>query len=372
MNLTASWLRKMTRLPVAAFAIAAVVLLPQVFYFVPLSSVGLIENRVLAQFPPSPTTLAELRALPAKIDAYVQDNFPLRSHIIAAMNYLRYLAHYSTTKNVIVGKDGWLFYDNSTHLAHARGKARLSDGELDVWMTRLAERLAYAQAHQTGLYFLPAPQKETIYPEKLPNWLGIDAKTPTAVDQIMQSASKRGFDRIIDVRPALLSAKSTRLLYDAYDTHWNAYGAYVAYREVMSRISRDYPDLAPLPQSHFTFAPEPAGGDMARMLGIADAVKPARDAPVPIHDDKRTTYLTDKKDWAAPYILETGAHSGRTLLLIRDSFSTDLIPLLEPHFSRLIILHLQDGFFRKDLIEKYHPDVTIVEIIENGFQWAMN
>jgi alginate O-acetyltransferase complex protein AlgJ len=365
-------LRKMTRLPVAAFAIAAVILLPHLFYFIPLRPVGLVENRVLAELPRPPATLAELGALPSRFDAYIQDNFPLRSHIIATMNYLRYLDHYSTTKNVIVGKDGWLFYDNGTHLAHARGKAHLSESELDVWVTRLAERVAYARSNHTGLYLLPAPQKETIYPEKVPNWLAAGPDTFTAIDQIIQRASKRGFDQIIDSRAALLSAKATRLVYDRYDTHWNGHGAYVAYRELMTRISRDYPAMVPLPESYFPFAPEPAG-DMARMLGIAGAVKDvARDAPVPIHDDKRTTYLTDNKVWSSPYILETGVCSGPTLLLIRDSFATDLIPLLEPHFSRLIVVHLQDGFFRKDLIEQYHPDITVVEVIENGFQWAMN
>ena len=85
-----------------------------------------------------------------------------------------------------------------------------------------------------------------------------------------------------------------------------------------------------------------------------------------MHDDNRTTYLNDKRDWTAPQVLETDSSSQRTLLLMRDSFSTELIPLLKLHFRRIIVVHVQDGFCRKDLIERYRQDTIVVEVIRTS------
>jgi SGNH hydrolase-like domain, acetyltransferase AlgX len=52
------------------------------------------------------------------------------------------------------------------------------------------------------------------------------------------------FVPVLDLRRALLDAKSrTSYLYSATDTHWNASGAYVAYREVILEIAKKRPDM---------------------------------------------------------------------------------------------------------------------------------
>jgi hypothetical protein len=355
--------------------ISGLVLLPHVFSFFPLPNTGLAENRVLASAPNMPTDIGEFNALLSHIQAYVEDNFPLRTQIISSLNYVRYLLGYSTTKNILVGKDGWLFWDNGTHLAHGLGRTRLSPKEVDTWVRKLEERVAYTRDRGISLYVVPAPQQESIYPEKLPPWLARRVLPQTEIDQIIQAAAAKDLKQIIDVRPSLMAAKAERRLYGPYDTHWNGDGAYVAYREIMTRIHSAYGDLAPLPQSHFATAPSwvrPKG--LSSMLGIAGLVEDP--APLyadgPIKGEKGTIYLSERRDWAAPLVIDTDAKSEHTLLLIRDSFSTELIPLLKPHFRRIIIVHLDDGFFRKDLIEKYKPDIVIVEVIENGLRWAMN
>src|SRR5271169_507578 len=365
-SLRRSWL-------VLIVATSAVILMPQVFRFVPLPPVNLEEHRELAPLPKLPTDFLSLQTFPQKLNEYIQDNFPLRSQIIAHLNYIRFLAGYSSQPKVIVGRDGWLFYDNGSHLAEGIGRTRLSQTELSDWIHGLKQRLSYAKSKGFGLYVLPAPQQESIYPEKLPGWLARQAQPTTEIDQILDAATKQGVDEIVDVRPPLVAAKATRRVYGPYDTHWNGNGAYIAYHTLMTRISRDYPDLTPLPQSGFAHH---ALGDnvLAAMLGIANFVEDDAISYLnwPLHDEKRTIFLADRKDWTAPQILETDSTSNRTLLLIRDSFSNELIPLLKPHFSRMIVVHVDDGFFRRDLIERYHPDIVIVEVIEDGFRYAMH
>src|SRR5213075_515709 len=99
------------------------------------------ENRVLAGLPVFPNNAADLRAYPKKIDAYVIDNFPARPYFISALNYLRYKAGYSGTSRILVGSDGWLFYDDGSHLDQARDAAPLSAKQRQAWVTTLAGRV---------------------------------------------------------------------------------------------------------------------------------------------------------------------------------------------------------------------------------------
>jgi Ca2+-binding RTX toxin-like protein len=59
------------------------------------------------------------------------------------------------------------------------------------------------------------------------------------------------------------------------------------------------------------------------------------------------------------------------LLLLRDSFSLAMLPFLEGHFSRIVIAHNEDGFWRPDLVERFRPDVVISEVIESGAPYIM-
>jgi alginate O-acetyltransferase complex protein AlgJ len=342
-------------------------------HFVKLPAGGLGENRTLARAPKFPTTISDLHTFSQSVDDYVRDNFPLRAHIISSMNYLRYLAGYSTTKIILVGRDGWLFYDNGTHLAYGLGKTRLPADALDRWLEGLQKNTDYTKARGIGFYVLPAPQQESIYQELVPTWLAPGTQKFIESDQIIGAAAQKGFDNIVDVRGLLLAAKA-RKIYWRYDTHWTGDGAYIAYQTLMTRISRDFPDLAPLPQSNFTPLPNnmiPYG--ISYPLGIRNFIE---ESGITYFNSrlsvgKKITYLGERTDFNAAQIWETNPDAKRTLLFIRDSFGTELLPLLSPHFRRIILVHLQDGFFRKDLIERYQPDVVILEVIENGLRHVM-
>ena len=159
------------------------------------------------------------------------------------------------------------------------------------------------------------------------------------------------------------------------ETHWNAYGAYAAYETLMRRLARDNPDLAPLPREAFELeAPRPKRGDLSTMLGLGRQVLQDFPAFVPpsSKDPSRITYLTKDRDGKAQMKIETGAPSRKTLLLIRDSFSTALLPLFERHFGTIVVVHYNSGFVRQDLVDRFKPDVVIVEAIEPLVPSAMS
>ncbi|MBS0331229.1 MAG: hypothetical protein JSS35_00545, partial [Proteobacteria bacterium] len=133
---------------------------------------------------------------------------------------------------------------------------------------------------------------------------------------------------------------------------------------------------APKPLSDFVVVPGGEGNrprDLALMLGVANTVhidfphieNPAAEARV------RTTFLGPKTDWTAPQVHDTGEVGKPVLLMTRDSFSNEMLPMLYAHFSRIILAHNQDGSWRPDLIERFKPDIVIQEVVEHGLRVSM-
>jgi len=341
----------------------ALVLLPNIFKFVNRHVHGLTENRRLAARPQFPNTFSELTSYPGRLDQYIRDNFPLRTNLIVCSNTLRYVFGYSGSNAVIVGRHGWLFYDDGSHLKFWRG-LRLSDADMAAWMQDFRTRITSLNQRGIRLYLLFPPYKETIYPEKLPFWLRVHSKT--GLDQLIEKLKAAALDdHLIDVRKQLLAAKDPScLLYYKFDTHWNSLGAYIAYRELMTRIHKDFPDLNALPIKSFPQREQNEDGDLAFMLGIGNRVSTSIQRGYYFYIEPKTDWLTTRRDVLAPRIIHTGIHNGRTLMLTKDSYSNALLPFLAHNFERIAVSYVEEGFFREDLIEKVHPDIVLIESVE--------
>src|SRR5689334_13192866 len=79
------------------------------------------EGRTLAPIPELSGDLAEVRR---QTDAYVADNFPARRHLISALNFARLQFGVSGSDKVLIGREGWLFYNDGSLLGHGRGAYR--------------------------------------------------------------------------------------------------------------------------------------------------------------------------------------------------------------------------------------------------------
>ena len=162
------------------------------------------------------------------------------------------------------------------------------------------------------------------------------------------------------------------MTFSRHDTHWTGYGAYAGYVGLMQRLhARGLAD-APLPLSAFQRVPPVGKGprDLALMLGVSSFVR----LDYPHFDDRpgtltaKTTYLTARQDWTAPQVIDTDRSGKPVLMMTRDSFSNELLPFLLPHFSRIVLAHNQDGFWRPDLVERFKPNIVLLEVIEPGLR----
>ena len=350
--------------------IAAVWLVPHV-----VQAPDIQENRVLAKAPAWPQHLRDVRQFRKEADAYVADNFPIRRHLIGVLNRVRMLAGVSGSNRVIVGRDGWLFYDDDTHLGAARNAPPMTGPEVRAWLSLAAGRTEAVQATGARYLIVTPPIKETIYPQHAPAWFGgVNPERP-AVALPKLAAQAQAADVLYLWPPVAAATRGGQKTFSRHDTHWSGYGAYAGYAALMHHLQDQGLTEGPRPLADFRRMDLPGlkgPRDLALMLGVSSFVDldmPHFDNPTG-EDRLRKTFLGPKHDWTAPQVVETGEVGKPVLLMTRDSFSNELLPFMYSHFSRIILAHNQDGFWRPDLIDRFKPDIVILEVLESGLRVA--
>lgn len=361
------------RLTAASIAVLAAALVLPRFVDAP----ELEENRKLAPALQAPHDLASLQAWPHAVDAYVADHFPARPHLIGALNLLRLKLGVSGSTSVIVGRDGWLYYDNGSHLGAARNRPVVSDDQVRRWLETLAGRTEALRAQGAAYLVLIAPDKETVYPQHGPAWYrGPDPNRAALLLPRLAGAARAG-EALYVHDPIARQARWGLKTYVPDETHWTGLGAWLGYGALMRRLQalgavQEGPrPLESFAEYHDDDAFKPR--NLALMLGVA-SFQPV-DFPefVDPTDARRlkVTYLTARRDWTAPRIIDTGRAGKPVLLITADSFSSALMPFLTDHFSRIVFAHNLDGAFRPDLVARFHPSVVILETLESSLPSVM-
>lgn len=335
------------------------------------------ENRVLADAPAPPKDLAGLTAYRHAVDAYVADRFPPRAHLVGALNRLRLLIGTSGSTRVVVGRDGWLFDDDGSHMAAARGDPAITESEARAWLAGLAGRSEALAAEGKTYLVLSPPMKAALYPWEAPRWFKLDINRPAVTLARLARVSKAG--RVLYLNGALARESAWGLkTYTPYDTHWTGLGAYLGYvaflRELQAegRIAEGPRPLEDFREMRQGEVNKPR--NLALMLGVASFVDV--DYPElgdPFSEDAiQITYLTRKHDWTGARIIDTGEAGKPVLLMTVDSFSNALLPFLYSHFSQIIVAHIDEGAWRPDLIARFSPDIVVTEVAESGLPAVMS
>lgn len=103
------------------------------------------EQRTLAQSPAWPDSQSALLELPKKIDAFVNDQYGLRTEIMLASAWLRYVVRSSPNASVYYGVDGWLFYNGDQSLRQVSRSPPRHEA-----LKRFTDLLSHSIAHCSG------------------------------------------------------------------------------------------------------------------------------------------------------------------------------------------------------------------------------
>jgi len=338
----------------------------------PPQTVNREENRVLAEFPKWQDE--RIQGWPRKVDAYLNDHFGGRQYLVRLLNLFKVRGlGVSTSPDVLLGKDGWLFYAAAGQMEDYQGRQLLKSEQLQQWQNVLEGRKAWLARRGIQYLFVVAPNTTSIYPEYLPDHVRASRGT-TRLEQLLRYLREHSQLEIVDLRDALWQAKASAELYARNDTHWNDHGALVAYQVVCRRLAESYPQMQPLGLSDFIALSHPSGGDLGIMLGLKHdllsdygMLKPRvafRAKPAPLALDPSLPWPIWSKGHP-PVALENGAGQ-RRLLVFQDSFFANLPQAcLAEHFRRSVFVYARGDYpLLQWLVEHERPDVIVEEWVE--------
>jgi hypothetical protein len=206
-----------------------------------------------------------------------------------------------------------------------------------------------ADLAQQGVHFLVviAPNKESIYPEFVPSSVQrMDRETRL---DVWQEGMQGSPVQVLDLRPAMLAGKNETQVYYRTDTHWNTYGAYLAYLEMLKTLQADFPQMQPLTLSQFDRVEQQVSGDLARMLFTRPLIK------------ETSLELLPRQRWQAQsaslddntMLTEIPGSDLPRAVVFRDSFFNSLTQYVSENFSRVVYRSDSRVDFDLEVAERY-------------------
>jgi hypothetical protein len=294
------------------------------------------ENRNLAKMPGLPRNFQEAKSFSSQVMVFYRDHFGFRNALIRAVALGKYHGlGPEVNGRIIVGKQGWLFYSKDEKFLADRGLDPFSESELDAWEELLEKREKWFADHGIPFLVVIPPDKQTIYPEYLPDEFS-HFRGPSRLDQLIARLKQRGSSvKIVDLRAALLAAKEQRQVYFKTDSHWNDDGVYPAYVALLEAMGKELPKykLTPQPLSDFAVGTVSKTGDLAQQL----------DLYFEYHEETRVLIRRDLvgKPGALDRLIQIPSTEGPDptaprLLTYNDSFLGPMVQFLAPNFSHAV------------------------------------
>ena len=350
---------------------ALLLLAPAVVMMVPVGgSESSAENRVLAPFP-GWTDFKQVNTLSRKLETYVNDHFGLREQLVRINSRMRYAMGVSSNPaQVVIGSNGWLFYARERIMEQHVGADVFAPAELEAWVARMEANRKWLADRGISFIIMLAPDKNTIYPELLPQY----PKKPgvlTRADQLSVRLQGSALT-FIDPRATIMAAKSQHpRLYFEGDSHWGQRAAFIAYEMLTAEISKKFPKIHRLTLDDYDVLTGPVAIDLVYLLGLhrdlsftGENFTPKTGATSLVADVKRPL-AGSSWGWPISFYAISNPESPRAVIF-GDSF-TDYV--LGPTFlyrtlNNPVFTHHNLGTFNFSLVKEVKPDIVIAVIAE--------
>lgn len=362
----------------SCFICILIFFLSSTFYF-NTQTVIKSENRNITTFPqlPEKISTSKIKQYFRQLSEFYNDNFPHREKIILTLTAL-----IPSIKNesisydkVIIGKDDWIFLGNNYAKTIDKLTGKLyyhkSDNKKYDTATRYNHYKNIADtllSQNSTLFFLIGPNKSTIYPEFLPKTI-IPAPKPFH-NELLQKMQEEGL-HVYYPRQDILQVKDKALLYYVTDTHWNNYGAFIAFINLMPQLNPDYRNI--IKEEDFSFKPVKShAGDLIHIGNLTFKDKDYHDTFEIFY--KNAPVLQPKSIFSSreltPPILDynnSNALTDKTLLVAGDSFTTALSPYFSLTFKNWYFIHRDDLHkISPEQLKAIKADYVIYECVERS------
>lgn len=255
---------------------------------------------------------------------------------------------------VIEGKDGWLFLANDGNgvLEQHTGTRRLSDQQVEQWRQLLEARTALVEGREARYLFLVAPDAHGVYPEKLPDHVVPARKR--SIHQLLDAFGEETPARFIYPLEGLRAARAKRDVFPLLDSHWNQFGAFVAYQRLLDELETVLP-VRRLPEEEVAFLSLYVVGDLSYKL--TEPRKEARTFALMRAGSARLVEDNRILGGGAYVVTECPDAPDTSCLLFGDSYTYDILKFLAESFRRLVFAH--SSTFDESLIEREQPDLVL-------------
>ncbi len=221
-----------------------------------------------------------------------------------------------------------------------------------------------------------APNKPAIYPEYMPRSINRVTKQ-SRIKQLTDYLTRESDLTFINLTDSILEAKSSRRVFHKTDTHWNAYGAFAGYQELMKPIQVWFPEVKVPALDDYELVTHDCDisnvrevspwvkMDLAVMLAspipyreeVIDLVPCRADlnAPVPFRDSpKSDADRIRRQEFAHGQIPK--------VFVLHDSFMMALSAFLTPNFQDVTYKWTDE--FPAEEIERARPVLVIQELVQ--------
>lgn len=332
-----------------AIGFFSIILMPTLFFGqAGPSGVELKENRELQAFPKASLFFFQ------NLEKWYSDHFGGRSNLIYYGARLQMvLLGIPGHRQVVLGKDQWLFYDQQYLVGQPRfadflGKARFTQAQLGRIQHHLRQTHESLKGCNISFYFVMPPDKQTIYSEMMS--FTRPENRQTRADQLFTMLKNTPEVNVIDLRQPLLQAKKIENLplYYKTDTHWNALGAYYGVNAVMTEIHQNslYSSINIKRSDYHLVTEKFKGGDIAiSLLSLPDYFQ---DIKIELKSNEE--------------IRKYKEIDGRKILIYGDSFSEAMIYFLKDYFQDIKVY--RSAQLDASEINQENPSIVILEVLE--------
>jgi len=151
-----------------------------------------------------------------------------------------YLFGHLPTSDVLIGSNNFLFpttnkdtgYD---YIADYLGESKITGAELALQLDGIKNLTSEYQKYGAEVYFVVIPNSQTIYPERMPDYMG-EISSNTRLKTLTRFLEDYDITNYLDLTDALIAAKESGELYNNTENSLNSRGAYFAYRAVIDML----------------------------------------------------------------------------------------------------------------------------------------
>ncbi|MDR2409881.1 MAG: hypothetical protein LBE13_17470 [Bacteroidales bacterium] len=333
------------------------------------STYSRIENRMLKE---KPRLISDGRInidISKDIDSYVNDRLGFKKYFNITNNIINFrILHAKNNTDVLVGKDGWLFYirkDDGNNLDDFKKTNLFDESTLSILIRKIEMRVRWCEENDIKFILLIAPNKHTIYPEYY-SFSRPEGQSRT--DQVINNLPYDIKNNIIFPRDYLLAKKQESPLYFETDTHWNSQGAFHVYELLFDKIRSCFPDIEfPVINNFSRRIRKESGGDLACMLGLESFMQ-RTEIDIEPEGGWEAYYTYLKNDAKRGFVTENIRQNLPKVIIFRDSFFEVMEPFVSSTFPRAEYIW---GFLEekdKEHILAQKPDIIICEVVERYIQ----